>query len=386
MNINDFNCINIKNNKTTDKQCNHKKKYGDFCGIHNRCKKKIIYKYISIDTIQPNIKPSNKKLDAKKLDNDYYTFGNIIKNNNNVVGNNDNYIDIDKLTIKKLINTVNKFYITLNDTRNIKLYIWNKLYLFCTNIIYFTQFETNIIKIQSHIRKKLIYNRLNTINEFDLLTCENAFETTGNHYFYIIDDINKKYWFDISTFNKLIDDCLNNPYSTNLIDTKTKKRFLKMLNYYDKFKNNKLNTSIIAPKLSIDQEFRDLALRTFQKINKLDNYADFQWFLNLNLNSLHNFYKIIEDIWNWRSQLTPLVQNRITNNTKVFGVSNIIIFKITDKRYLQNLLLDDFNILIDSAIDISDKKLGAMYILIALSEVSYEASCGLPQYAQSNFM
>jgi len=38
-----------------------------------------------------------------------------------------------------------------------------------------------------------------------------------------------------------------------------------MLNYYDKFKNNKLNTSIIAPKLSIDQEFRDLALRTFTK-------------------------------------------------------------------------------------------------------------------------
>ncbi len=164
------------------------------------------------------------------------------------------------------------------------------------------------------------------------------------------------------------------------IDSKVIKRFKKILNYYITFKNIELNININKPELTLAQQMRDKTLNVFQKINNLDNYADFQWFLNLNISSLKKLYMSIEDIWNYRAQLTNETKNKITNNTRVFAKS---INQINNKKDIQDIILNDFLILIDSASELSDRKLGAIYILTALSEISHEARIGLPMYSQN---
>jgi len=346
-------CIHIKNMKEKDKQCKNKAKYGDFCGIHHKVQNKIIFNNNNI----------------------------IFYNEKNIIENNSEYIKYNNLNINTLKNTISKLFIKIPLDLKDKYDLWLILYSFYSYINNIKKYEINIIKIQSYIRRKLILNRTNVINITDFLTFETSYETTGNNYFYFKDNNDKKFWFNIKSFNKLIEqDNAKNPYSMMEIDLKVINKFKKILNYYITFKNIELNININKPKLTLEQQMRDKTLNVFQKINNLDNYADFQWFLNLNISSLKKLYISIEDIWNYRAQLTNETKNKITNNTRIFDKS---INQINNKRKIQDIILNDFLILIDSASELSDRKLGAIYILTALSEISHEARIGLPMYSQN---
>ena len=98
-------------------------------------------------------------------------------------------------------------------------------------------------------------------------------------------------------------------------------------------------------------------------------------------NQLRKFYIILEDIWNYRAQLTYENKTNIIQNksifTKIHYISNIT---ITNKNILdiQYLILDDINILVSSGKTKEDCGLGALYILIALSFVSNECYTSMP--------
>jgi hypothetical protein len=60
----------------------------------------------------------------------------------------------------------------------------------------------------------------------------------------------------------------------------------------------------------------------------------------------------------------------------------MMIKSIKSKIKLQNIILNDFSRLITEGIDREERKLGAIFILTGLVEVSHEASDALPHLIQ----
>ena len=96
------------------------------------------------------------------------------------------------------------------------------------------------------------------------------------------------------------------------------------------------------------------------------------WLLNLNNMQLKNLYKFLEDIWNYRAQLTPDIKSRIAPpNGNLFTISVNEIYNINCKNQILSIILNEIN-KINNAVDENYKKLGYMYFIIGLGEVSKE--------------
>ena len=80
----------------------------------------------------------------------------------------------------------------------------------------------------------------------------------------------------------------------------------------------------------------------------------------------------MEDVWNYRSQLTQDQKIKIVPNNDVFTHSKEYIHTLNDdnRKTLENIILDNMDKLISSGITIDEKKTGCYYILISLSEVN----------------
>jgi hypothetical protein len=117
-------------------------------------------------------------------------------------------------------------------------------------------------------------------------------------------------------------------------------------------------------------------------MDKLDQYTNPAWFLDLSNISLINFYKEAEDIWNYRLNLTKEIKNKIVPpNGKVFLVEPKNVAKYyTTRDKLRNLCLDVIEKLIFSAQDRSDRVNGCIYVLLALVIVNPQAAESMPAY------
>lgn len=306
----------------------------------------------------------------------------------------------DNIVYDGIINNINVDI----DLMQWSLYRFHKNYLGNKNLIlynyiilkqqltYYYNNINSIIKIQSLYRKYII-NKLNYIkginyilkekslivNETDFYTCDNI-NTINYNYLLCYKDIdNFIYVFDIRSLHLLI---LNN----NNTNPYNRKQFTDEFLYNIKFivsyllKNNISIEFINNNILTIQQKLNQTVLAIFQKIDKY-YYTNISWFLDLKNNQLRKFYIILEDIWNYRAQLTYENKTNIIQNksifTKIHYISNIT---ITNKNILdiQYLILDDINILVSSGKTKEDCGLGALYILIALSFVSNECYTSMP--------
>jgi hypothetical protein len=120
----------------------------------------------------------------------------------------------------------------------------------------------------------------------------------------------------------------------------------------------------------------------FHKINLLDNYTTFEWFQKLNILKLYDFYRKAEDIWTYRLQLSKQERRKYVRNDIVFTTSKITMKNSKDIHFSQNVCLDIIDKFITEGITREDRKLGAMWMLTALVEVSPEASEALPHLVQ----
>jgi hypothetical protein len=235
-----------------------------------------------------------------------------------------------------------------------------------------------IIKIQRWYRTMNLIRRLKCVNSHDFYIGNNKFEVSLSDVFIIKDISGHYYWFEINTFGNLLDtsetDNIKNPYTLNVIDKYYIHKF------QQKYSNIEFN--ITLDDLNKDQLSRNRALSIFQKINKLDNYSDFNWFYNLSLSKLKKMYAVCEDIWNYRAQLPWTKKTQIVKDGMAFKIIPYVIQQYQSKDIIQNILLDDFDRLCSEGKTPDDKKLGAMLILTALVEVSYPASIAMPQYVQ----
>ena len=237
----------------------------------------------------------------------------------------------------------------------------------------------NIIKLQSYMRGFIIrkniyykgpafYNKSNSCNGEDFYSFTPLCDVE-NEFFFSYRDNKKNIWsYDIRSLNKLIDMKQDNPYNRdkipNIVKNKVIKRLLQLkrmniCTLIDKPVEEDINLYIIHRCIDITQH-----------LNQFGYYVEEIWISALDLVRLKSLYLNLEDIWNYRAQLSHQVKMNISPpygnlfNKTVNEINNIS--NITE---LKKIIYDEIYKLIFSGINESDQKLGAMYFLIGLGKV-----------------
>ena len=143
------------------------------------------------------------------------------------------------------------------------------------------------------------------------------------------------------------------------------------------------NATNLFKKLGLQEEEPEILFQTrekrihqktidiFSKIEQFGYECNFQWFLRLRRRELRNLYKNLEDIWNYRLQLTYEIKSRIAPPNGLVFTTSIQEVMGMDKQDLQELILQEI-LKFDGAVQDSDKKLGFMYFIIGLGSVSLD--------------
>lgn len=293
--------------------------------------------------------------------------------------------------LKNLKYTLKKLGLNCNGK---KPELLKKLNDFYTNYEIYQSKTKEIVLIQSLIRKFLsakngpgFIDKTLCINDEDFYTFETKYEIDALYFYSIKDDNGKIFFFDIRSLEKLITcNRLTNPFTTEPINHSNIEKIKKRINSVKKDKRFK---PFATQKMSTEQLFNSRVLSIFQKIDLLDVAAggtDTKWFTNLCTKKLKYLYKGLEDIWNYRAELSDQKKCAIVPNRNMFSIKVQYVYNLQDnsknKTFIRKILLDEIEALIDSAIDDENKKTGAYFVLTALTEVSHDCRNSLPWLVQ----
>ena len=258
--------------------------------------------------------------------------------------------------------------------------LFDDLKIMINNYNYFLKNINHIIYIQGYLRKraqlKLIMlkgpgfiNKSECKNDEDFLFMTSTYEIEDDYFFSYKDNLDNIWFFDIRSFNKLIQVNQKNPYTREDIPYDVKSKANKLINIL-----KKQNKPILPDEFKPEDEYqilKQLTVDIFTQIS-LVYPIEINWLLNLNIHKLKKLYRSLEDIWNYRAQLSPEIKSRIAPpNGDLFIYSINIIDTITIKNELLSIILNEIK-KINNAIDNNDKQLGYMYFKIGLGEVSKE--------------
>lgn len=270
--------------------------------------------------------------------------------------------------------------------------ITKRLYDYCKNSIMPLRIQK---VVRGYLHRKLVMlrgpafkKRSICTNETDFFTMDEMHEIPYEQFYSYKDMDGFVYGFNILSLHNLITkegDGTKNPYNRNSIPVSVKQDIRRIV---------KLSTLLKSPiDIVIKQEIVDprrrmelKILELFQIINSYGNYANSEWFMELNNVGHIRFARELYDIWNYRAQLsnlkkyeicpphgspflgTPYFTNAITNTNLVnLGYDVLIRFNV---QIIENL--------VKSAIDIDNKTLGSFYVLTALTLVSEPARNAMP--------
>ena len=239
----------------------------------------------------------------------------------------------------------------------------------------------DIIKIQKFYKKKYnnkvenirgegYNNRLKCSNSEDFFTFDPC-DKIKCLYFISYKDNNGLIWgFDLRSVDKLLETSDKNPYTREKFPREFLER-IKLLKNKLKKLNVKLNynSEIIKERKA---NIKQLTVDLFSDIEILGYDCNINWYLNLNLDKLKKLYRILEDIWNWRAQLTPeMKRNLVPPHGRLFIKPLFQVNRMTNKRELQELIINDIS-KFQTAITQGDKVTGYLWFLFGLSHVSIE--------------
>ena len=162
-----------------------------------------------------------------------------------------------------------------------------------------------------------------------------------------------------------------NPYTREEIPLCVKERAIKLskllkLNLEDELVNND------TIRLTRQQIIKQKTIDIFSQMEQFGFGCNISWFLQLNSRKLKNLYKNLEDIWNYRLNLSYETKSRISPpNGIVFNIPIVEVNSITSSIQLQEIILNEI-IKFNNAVSDEDKKLGYMYFLLGLGLVSRE--------------
>ena len=327
-------------------QCNSKSKYGGYCYKHRRtylCDDK----YIVIERF------TNKESDYLKIDI-INTILSIAPQLHTSVNNIKRRKEAFKI-LSEIVEVFKKY-----DEKDIKyiIYLQKKI-------------KKKIDKDIDILRGPGFTNRKVCNNDTDFYSYD-SIDDINDKYFYSYKDSNDFIWFfDIRSLKKLIELKQPNPYTMNPIPDniieQVKKLIKKIkLNDGDELINKK------EIKRSRKQMIKQNTIDLFSDIDNSGNFCQPEWFLQLNVHYLRKLYRNLEDIWNYRLQITEEVKSRICPpNGMIFTTRVSDVMRYNSKEVLQELIINDVMKFRGATTD-EDKKLGYMYFLIGLGSVSRE--------------
>ena len=270
--------------------------------------------------------------------------------------------------------------------------IIKRLYEYCKNSIMPLRIQK---VVRGFFHRKLINlrgpafkNRNICTNETDFFTMDEMREIPYEQFYSYKDVDGFIYGFNILSLHNLIakeGDNTKNPYNRNSISPSVKqdiRRIVKLSALLKSPIDIIIKNEIVDPRKRMEMKILEL----FQTINSYGNYANSEWFMELNHIGHIRFARELYDIWNYRAQLTnlkkyeicpphgspflgtPYFTNAATNTTLVnLGYDVLIRFNV---QIIENL--------IKSAIDVDNKTLGSFYVLTALTLVSEPARNAMP--------
>ncbi len=381
-------CVCCAFNKSKGTRCTFTAQKGhEFCGVHLKSKNVVRYDEINVSSIE-NSHKSSKSSKSSISSN--------LKNN----GKQTPAVLIpiyDRARLRYNTVKVRDLHKTLEhygqSTDGNKKVLFDKLLTYFDSLLPYVKYTSEILSIQTwfrtlvsrtivQLKRDFNYSIADCVNDSDVLTLEPLSSLNQKYLFTYKDNDGFIYGFDLRSFNKLIDQDSNNPYTSKPIDQVT-------LN-----KSKRLIQLQVLMGLSLEQNDEEIdandskynikrrVVKVFQEMDNLDQYTNPAWFLDLSTSSLIKFYKEAEDIWNYRLNLTKETQTRIyPPDGKVFKVEPKNILKNYDtKDSLRSLCLDVIERLIYSAEDRSDRVNGCIYVLLALVIVNTEAALAMPSY------
>ena len=215
-------------------------------------------------------------------------------------------------------------------------------------------------------RIKCINRKCN--NDEDFYTFDLLKDLDSTYFYSYVDRMNIRWGFDIRSLMKLIQMGYNNPYTTEVIpcniinDVKRKVIEMRDAGLYED-----LTDTIIRDRAAtIKQKSVDL----FAFIEQSGYTCQIEWFTTLSLRRLKELYKHLEDIWNYRSELSDQMKCNICPPMGIiFKTPMVEVINYTAKEDLQELILKEVLKFTHAESD-SDRKLGFMYFLISLGYVS----------------
>jgi len=226
------------------------------------------------------------------------------------------------------------------------------------------------------------FNRDLCHNDTELASLEPV-KNISRDYFFAIHEANRYWGFDIRTL--LIqyesEGKLENPYTKEECSAKTLERFRKHIHNLRLWKKGlqyeQMNS--LNPRQSWNLRVLDMCLR----LDMLGYRVATNWFTDLDLPQHKNLYSILYGMWNETLNLTEQQKQVIIPN---FSDTFSLLFKwhpskVLTRRDIDTVRRTNLNIMerfISSAIQQSDRTLGAMYVVMALTQVSYKCRNAYP--------
>tara|TARA_B100002051_G_C16721091_1_gene632491 strand:- start:14 stop:1060 length:1047 start_codon:yes stop_codon:yes gene_type:complete len=336
-------CNFIKN----EIQCDNKKKYGNYCKKHKR-------EHLIKNDMINFLHFTNNQKDYLRKD--------IL---NTVININHYNINLKKQTIKKLKKD-ELYSLLICDINKYKHYYQNEKLIHKIQNYYIHKKN----KKESLLRGEGFLNPTLCNNEKDFYSFE-TYNELDKIYFFSYKDYQGFIWFfDIRSFDKLIQMKQSNPYNREKIPDNIIEKANKLIK---QLKNEKkyitVDKFIIKSKKS---QIKQKTIDIFSQMEQFGYSCNINWFLNLNRGNLKRLYKLLEDIWNYRLQLTNEMKSRIAPpNGLIFNIPIYEVNNMNIKEDLQDLLLNEIS-KFSNAISDDDKKLGFMYFIIGLGNVCVE--------------
>lgn len=253
--------------------------------------------------------------------------------------------------------------------------------------LYKTNFREKIRKRKTKLYGPGFVNKSLCKNQEDCFSMETIDEIDDCYFFSIKDNHNSIFFFDIRTFNKLIKTKSKNPYTREEFNKESLDLFNYRKNIMEKnnisiiYKEEKDYLDNLSPQEKIKNRIFDI-FQTIDELNAMAGGTRIEWFQNLSIQQLKLYYKVLEDIWNYRANLSTQQKEAIVPNNNMFPYSVNYMFCQNNVIKIQNIILTEMEKLINSSPDMNNRSTGAYYILIAFTEVSMECAQDMPWLIQ----
>ena len=313
--------------------CKHNCKYGDFCYKHRR----------------------EHLISENEINRDIFT-------------------GLSKDYLKKDLVEYQKKHMGKKNVKSEKQIIFDEVYkhIIAINRYYEINNDKRILLIQALFRGRSIRKKNDEFkcnNNEDFYTYDELKDIPKKYFYSYVDHKKFRWGFDIRSLDKLLNMNYPNPYTTEPIP----QNIITEINDIIKTLKNEegyedLTDSIVRERKDmIKQKTVDL----FSLIEQSGYTCHIEWFTNLSIRRLKELYKNLEDVWNYRSQLTEQMKcNICPPNAYIFKTPMIEVMNYSSKEDLQELILHE-TMKFKNAESDSDRKLGFMYFLIAFGMVSH---------------